>query len=249
MTSPGLYERTHILVGERGMERLKKAHILLAGLGGVGGSAAEALGRAGIGRITLIDNDVVSPSNLNRQLLATKETIGQKKVRLMGQRLAAINPQCQLLLLDHFLTPETIPEILHEAGPDWVMDAIDSLNCKVALLVETMARTIPVVSSMGAGGRLDPTQLVVGDLMDSRICPLARTVRNRLRRRGCGRGITAVWSSEPPAPHAPPEPSDHGRHRAVNGTISYLPALFGLTLAGIVIRALLRQETEWQQAL
>lgn len=241
MTSSGLYERTQILVGDTGIERLRQSHVLIAGLGGVGGFAVEALGRAGIGRLTLIDHDVVSPSNLNRQLPATEATIGQKKVMLMGQRLAAINPGCQLELLDHFLDPGSIPAILDRTHPDWVVDAIDSLNCKVALLVETMAREWPVVSSMGAGGRLDPTRLVVGDLMDTSICPLARTVRNRLRRRGCGRGIITVWSPEPPAPSAPPERGDHGRLRSVNGTISYMPALFGLTLAGIVIQSLLKQ--------
>lgn len=241
MTSEGLYARTQILVGAAGMERLQQSHVLLSGLGGVGGFAAEALGRAGIGRLTLIDHGVVSSSNLNRQLLATKETIGQKKVVLMGQRLAAINPRCQLELLDHFLMPGTIPTILDRTRPDWVIDAIDALNCKVALLVEAMARDLPVVSSMGAGGRLDPTRLVVGDVMDTHTCPLAREVRNRLRRRGCRRGILTVWSPETPAPHAPPERSETGRLRAVNGTISYLPALFGLTLAGIVIQSLIGQ--------
>lgn len=241
MTATGLYERTQILVGEQGIQRLQQAHVLLSGLGGVGSFAAEALGRAGIGRLTLIDHDVVSPSNLNRQLPATGETLGQKKVALMGHRLATINPHCQLVLLDHFLTPDTIPDILDKARPDWVIDAIDSLNCKVALLVETMARGWPVVSSMGAGGRLDPTRLVVGDLMDTRVCPLAREVRIRLRRRGLGRGVITVWSPETPAPPAPPERCDRGRIRVVNGTISYLPALFGSTLAGIVIHALLSQ--------
>lgn len=240
MHTTGLYERTHILVGDRGIEQLRQAHILLAGLGGVGSYAAEALARAGIGRLTLIDNDVVSPSNINRQLPATEATIGQKKVTIMGARLASINPHCHLTLLDHFLVPATIPTILAQADPNWVVDAIDSLNCKVSLLVETMERGVPVVSSMGAGGRLDPTRLMVSDLMDTSICPLARKIRNRLRRRGCGRGIITVWSPEPPAAPAPPESLEHGRVRVVNGTISYLPALFGMTLAGIIIQSLLK---------
>ncbi|MBF0461168.1 MAG: tRNA threonylcarbamoyladenosine dehydratase [Magnetococcales bacterium] len=232
--------RTRILVGDAGILRLQQAHVFLAGLGGVGSFAAEALGRAGIGRLTLVDNDVVAPSNLNRQLPATGETMGQKKGAIMARRLAAINPDCQLEWIDQFLMPNTIPAILDRTAPDWVIDAIDSLNCKVALIAEARMRGLPVASSMGAGGRLDPTRLVVGDVMDTHSCPLAREVRIRLRRRACGRGVMAVWSSELPRPHAPPEQMEQGRSRVVNGTISYLPALFGTTLAGVVIRALLQ---------
>ena len=236
----GLYERTRILVGDAGIRRLQQAHVLLAGLGGVGSFAAEALGRAGIGRLTLIDHDTVSPSNLNRQLPATGETIGQKKGAVMVQRLATINPDCQLEWVDQFVRPDTIPALLDRTAPDWVIDAIDSLNCKVALIAEARARGCPVASSMGAGGRLDPTRIVVGDVMDTHSCPLAREVRIRLRRRACARGVIAVWSSELPLPHAPPEETEQGRSRVVNGTISYLPALFGTTLAGVVVRALLQ---------
>ncbi|MEO5364117.1 MAG: tRNA threonylcarbamoyladenosine dehydratase [Magnetococcus sp. DMHC-8] len=236
----GLYERTRILVGEAGIARLQRAHVLLAGLGGVGSFAAEALIRAGIGRLTIVDHDVVSPSNLNRQLPATWETIGRKKVAIMGERLLAINPGCQVEQLDLFLTPEQVVPLLERTSPDWVIDAIDSLNCKVTLLMESWLRGWPVASSMGAGGRLDPTRIVVSDVMDTLVCPLAREVRIRLRRRGCGRGVLAVWSSESPLPHAPAEATGQGRARVVNGTISYLPALFGTTLAGVVIRALLQ---------
>lgn len=239
MNHAGLFERTHILVGDQGLERLQRARVLLAGLGGVGSYAAEALVRAGVGHLTLLDFDVVSRSNLNRQLPATEATVGRKKVEVMGQRLAEINPHCHLDLHDLFLTPQSIPGILDQARPDWVIDAIDTLNCKVGLIVESLARGVRVASSMGAGGRLDPTQLVVGDLMDSHTCPLAREVRNRVRRRGVERGVVAVWSPEPPVPHLPPEPTVDGRARAINGTISYLPALFGMTLAGTVVQAIL----------
>ncbi|MEO5339339.1 MAG: tRNA threonylcarbamoyladenosine dehydratase [Magnetococcus sp. MYC-9] len=238
--SSGLYDRTRILVGDAGILRLQQAHVLLAGLGGVGSFAAEALVRAGIGRLTMVEPDVVAPSNLNRQLPATEETLGHKKGAIMMQRLAAIHPHCRLEWIDQFLIPESIPALLDRTSPDWVMDAIDSLNCKVSLILEARARGWPVASSMGAGGRLDPTQIVVGDVLDTRVCPLAREVRIRLRRRGCGRGVLAVWSPELPLPHAPPEQTGQGRSRVVNGTISYLPALFGTTLAGIVIHALLR---------
>ncbi|WP_130472040.1 tRNA threonylcarbamoyladenosine dehydratase [Candidatus Magnetaquicoccus inordinatus] len=238
----GLHERTRILIGETGIERLQQTHILLAGLGGVGGYAAEALARAGVGRLTLIDHDVVSPSNLNRQLPATLHTLGKKKVHLMGERLASIHPHCQLELLDLFLHPDNIPELLDRTQPDWILDAIDSLNCKVNLLLSAQQRAIPVVSSMGAGGRLDPTQITVSDIMDTTNCPLARAVRLRLRRRGAQRGILAVWSPELPRPPAAPEENERGRSRAVNGTISYLPALFGMTLAGLAIQDRLQEK-------
>ncbi|MBF0455091.1 MAG: tRNA threonylcarbamoyladenosine dehydratase [Magnetococcales bacterium] len=245
MINKEIFERTQILVGEEGLARLHNTHILLAGLGGVGSFTAEALIRAGIGRLTLIDSDEVAPSNINRQLPATQETIGQKKVAVMGRRLASIHDGCQLTLHDLFLTPENIPPLLEQAQPDWIIDAIDSLNCKVGLIVEGRNRNIPVASSMGAGSKLDPSRVQVGDLMDSTICPLARAVRRRLHRRGCGRGVLAVWSTEPPLPHLPPEPTSQGRPRAVNGTISYMPALFGLTLAGEVLRrVVIHQQTQ-----
>ncbi|MBF0448689.1 MAG: tRNA threonylcarbamoyladenosine dehydratase [Magnetococcales bacterium] len=241
MTPNGFLERTHILVGDRGLEKLRNSHIFLAGLGGVGSYSAEALCRAGVGQLTLVDNDKVAPTNINRQLPATHDTIGQKKVAVMGKRLAAINPDCQLNLYDHFLTQDSIPDLLDSTRPDWIIDAIDSLNCKVNLLLEGESRSISVASSMGAGSKIDPSAIQIGDLMDSSICPLARAVRRRLNRRGGGRGILAVWSTEPPLPHLPPEPTSQGRPRAVNGTISYMPALFGLTLAGEVLRRILTQ--------
>ncbi|MBF0195163.1 MAG: tRNA threonylcarbamoyladenosine dehydratase [Magnetococcales bacterium] len=249
MNGNGLFERTQILVGDEGIKKLHNSHILLAGLGGVGSFAAEVLIRAGIGRLTLIDSDVVAPSNINRQLPATIETIGQKKVTLVGQRLASINPDCRITLNDIFLTSENIPEILDQAQPDWVIDAIDSLNCKVSLIIESQIRAYKVASSMGAGGKVNPSMLQIGDVLDSNICPLARLVRQRLRRRNCQRGVLAVWSLEKPMPHLPPEETTRGRPRAVNGTISYLPALFGLTLAGEVLRRIIEKQDPQQRMI
>ncbi|MBF0367858.1 MAG: tRNA threonylcarbamoyladenosine dehydratase [Magnetococcales bacterium] len=243
MSTAGIFERTEVLVGEAGIKQLRQARVLLCGLGGVGSFAGEALSRAGIGHLTLIDSDRVSPSNINRQLPALGSTVGEKKVQVMAERLREINPDCQLQARDLFLDPDNIPELLEELQPHWVIDAIDSLNCKVNLIIEAQARKIPVASSMGAGGRLDPTRLVTGDLMDSEGCPLARVVRRRVRRRGGERGVVAVWSKEPAKPHLPPEPMERGRARAVNGTISYMPALFGLTLAGLVIQDILARES------
>ena len=234
-----LWERSRILIGADGVERLRGAHILLAGLGGVGSYAAEALARAGIGQLTIADHDQIAASNLNRQLCALHSTLGQDKAAIMAERIIDINPDCRLTVIDGFLAADALPSLVAEGGFDHVVDAIDSLNSKAALIAAALAAGVPVAASMGAGGRLDPTRIQVGDLMTSQVCPLAREVRRRLRRRGLDRGVLAVWSEEPPMPPLPPEPTSRGRPRAVNGTISYLPALFGLTLAGCVIRRIL----------
>jgi tRNA A37 threonylcarbamoyladenosine dehydratase len=207
----------------------------------VGSFAAEALARAGVGALTLADHDRVAGSNLNRQVIALGSTLGRPKAEVMADRIRDINPDCRVTLIQRFLAPEDIPGIL-EQGFHQVVDAIDSLSSKVELIADAVGRGTPILSSMGAGGRLDPTRLQVGDLMDTRVCPLARAVRSRLRRRGIGRGVTVVWSDEPPCPPLPPEDLGRGRPRAVNGTMSYLPALFGLTLAGLLVRRLLAEE-------
>jgi tRNA A37 threonylcarbamoyladenosine dehydratase len=234
-----IHERTRILVGDAGIARLDAAHVFLAGLGGVGSYAAEALARAGVGTLTLVDHDVVSGSNLNRQLPALHSTLGRKKIQVMAERIRDIEPSCRVRLVDDFLDPGNVAEHLPDACCV-VLDAIDSLSAKVALVVEAWQRGLTVVSSMGAGGRLDPARLRVTDLQDTIVCPLARAMRTHLRRRGVARGVVAVWSDEQPIPPLPPEDVGRGRPRAVNGTVSYMPALFGLTLAGVAIRRILR---------
>lgn len=238
---PGLSARTRILIGEEGVERLRAARVFVAGLGGVGSFAAEALARAGVGQLILADCDTVAASNLNRQLCALHSTLGEEKTEVVCQRIRDINPACQLTPMQRFLAADELPSLIANGGFDQVIDAIDSLNSKLALLGAAVDSNTAIVSSMGAGGRLDPARIRVGDLMDSAGCPLARKVRQQWRRRGYGRGITAVWSDEPPRPPLPPEPCERGRARAVNGTISYLPGLFGLSLAGVVIRRLVDQ--------
>jgi len=234
-------ERTRILLGETGIARLRRRRVLVAGLGGVGSYAAEALARAGVGHLTLVDGDRVAPSNLNRQLVALRSTLGRPKVQVMAERIADIDPHCSLLPVERFVAAEEMPGLV-AGGYSAVLDAIDSLSCKLALIEAAFATDTPVASSMGAGGRVDPSRLQLGDLMDTRGCPLAREVRQRLRRRGLGRGVLAVWSDEPPRPPLPPEPVSRGRPRAVNGTVSYLPALFGLTLAGALVQRLLGED-------
>jgi len=236
---PPLFERTHIVVGDEGLARLQEANVFLAGVGGVGSFAAEALARMGVGRITQLDHDVVSASNLNRQLPALRSTIGRKKVEVVAERIRDINPECSLTLRDEFLRADDVEEVLADAPYDFVVDAIDSLNSKAGLVAGACTLGYPVASSMGAGGRTDPRRIVVGFLMDSENCALARNMRKRLRKRGIGRGIMAVWSNEPGCPPLPPEPTGEGRDRAVNGTVSYMPGIFGLTLAGAAIQRLL----------
>jgi tRNA A37 threonylcarbamoyladenosine dehydratase len=238
MTGDPLFERTRILVGEDGIAALVAARVFLAGLGGVGSYAAEALARAGVGAITLVDHDRVAASNLNRQLPALHSTLGRPKIEVMAERILDINPACRLTLVEDFLSADNVAAHL-AGGHQVVLDAIDSLASKTALIETAYRAGLAVVSSMGAGGRLDPARLRVTDLQATRVCPLARAVRTQLRRRGIGRGVTAVWSDETPLPPLPPEDVGRGRPRAVNGTISFVPALFGLTLAGVAIRSVL----------
>lgn len=237
-TIPARFERAEILIGADGLARLAAKHVFLAGLGGVGSWCAEALARAGVGRLTLVDMDTVAVSNINRQLPALHSTIGRKKTDVMADRILDINPDCEVEVLDVFIDPDNVQTLL-PLDVDYVVDCIDSLNCKVALIAEAYRRGVPVVASMGAGNKLDPSRIRLADIAKTQVCPLAREVRHRLRRQGIEKGILTVYSDETGRPPRPPEPTSHGRARAVNGTISYLPPLFGLMLAGAVIQRLL----------
>ncbi len=235
---PPQFERAAILVGRDGLERLAGRHVFLAGLGGVGSWCAEALARAGVGRLTLADMDVVAVSNINRQLPALLSTVGRPKAQVMAERIRDINPDCRLSLVTDFLVPDNIPALM-PADADYVVDCIDSLNCKVALIVEARRRGLPVAASMGAGNKLDVTRVQVSDLSQTQVDPLARLMRKRLKRQGVESGVLCVWSDEAGKPPLPPEAVSQGRARAVNGTIAYLPPLFGLMLAGAVVKRLL----------
>jgi len=240
MTLPPQFERSEILIGREGVAFLAGKHVFLAGLGGVGSWCAEALARAGIGRLTLADMDAVAVSNINRQLPALLSTVGRPKAEVMAARIRDINPDCRLTLITEFLTPDNIPALLPDDA-DYVIDCIDSLNCKVALIVEAHRRGLPVAASMGAGNKLDVTRVKVSDIAKTEMDTLARVVRKRLRKRGVAGNVLVVWSDEAGRPPRPPEPVSQGRARAVNGTIAYLPPLFGLMLAGAVIQRLLEE--------
>lgn len=246
--------RTEILIGTEGLARLRAAHVLVAGLGGVGGYAAEALGRAGVGRLTLLDHDVVSPSNLNRQLLALHSTLGRPKVEVMVERLRDIDPTLELTSIRTFLQPEAADGLLtmrHPTSPaglktradyDFVADCIDSIACKAALVAACHRQGVPVISALGAGNCLDVNRVRVAQLNQTQVCPLARELRRKLRELEAPLNYPVVYSDElrhPPLPHQPLGGNAPGRPRAVNGTISYLPALFGILLAGFIIQRLL----------
>jgi len=241
MTIAPQFERAEILIGHEGLQRLAGKHVFLAGLGGVGSWCAEMLARAGIGRLTLVDMDVVAASNINRQLPALLSTVGQRKADVMAARIRDINPDCQLTVLTDFLTPDNIPSLL-PPDADFVIDCIDSLNCKVALIVAARERGLAVAASMGAGNKLDVTRVRVSDISTTEVDTLARIVRKRLRKRGVSNNVLCVWTDEPGAAPLPPETVSHGRARAVNGTISYMPPLFGLMLAGAVVKRLLQDQ-------
>ncbi len=239
MNIPPQFTRTHILLGDEGLQCLKSKHVFVAGLGGVGSYCAEALARAGIGKLTLLDHDKVVVSNINRQLPALLSAVGQSKAELMRARIADINPDCKVTILREFLTIYNVNDLV-PGESHYVMDCIDSLSCKVALVVESYKRGLKVASSMGAGNRLDPTRIRIVDISKTEVCPLARVMRKRLRKEQIYEGVLTVFSDEFPRAPLPPQPVDGpGRPRAVNGTISYMPPLFGYMLAGAVIKELL----------
>lgn len=235
--------RTEILLGHETLARLTNHHILIAGLGGVGSFVAEALGRVGIARLTLLDHDEVAPSNLNRQLIALHSTLGQKKAEVMAARLRDINPEIDLTVMTDFLQKEQATELVNPGQFDFVVDCIDSIACKAALVAACLQQDIPVASSLGAGNRLDVRQVRVTQLNQTQGCALARELRAQLRKMGIRTNYPVVYSQEIPRPPLPHQPvtGPTGRPRAVNGTISYLPALFGMMLAGVVVQRLLFQ--------
>lgn len=228
-------ERTALLVGKKGVEKLMASHVLVVGLGGVGSYAAEAIGRSGVGKMTIIDGDVVDPTNRNRQLQALSTTHGMNKARLMEQRLRDINPEIALNVIDQFLDPDEMKEMMKEKFT-YVIDAIDSISPKLYLLQTAYYNNQRIISSMGAGGKMDPTQIRVVDISRTRVDPMAQYVRKRLRYLNIFKGIKAVYSPEPPAKSSIMRTDGSKYKRSAYGTISYLPACFGLTCASVVIR-------------
>ncbi len=231
-------ERTELLLGEEKLNILRNAHVLVVGLGGVGAYAAEMIARAGVGRMTIADADVVGESNINRQLLALTSTIGRSKSDVMAERLRDINPQIDLAVIAEYIRDEKTYELLDAARYDYVVDCIDTLSPKVNLIAASLERGYPVVSSMGAGAKTNPTLIEVKDIGKSHHCPLAHMLRKRLHKLGIRSGFWAVFSPEPVREGAMIIAEETNKKSNV-GTISYIPASFGCVCASVVVRDLL----------
>ena len=228
-------ERTEMLIGEKALKKLKSARILVVGLGGVGAYAAEMICRAGAGSMTIVDGDKIHPSNINRQMLALTSTLGLKKTELMASRLMDINPDLKLKIISDYVRGDRLSEILDEKF-DYVVDAIDTLSPKIFLLWHSLQRKYPVVSSMGSGGKTDPLKIRITDISETTDCNLARILRKKLHKLGIRDGFRAVWSPEI-TDKTKIIPTDGEQNKAsIVGTVSYMPAAFGIACASVVIR-------------
>lgn len=231
-------ERTSLLLGDEKLELLRRSNVLVVGLGGVGAYAAEMIARAGVGRMTIADADVVSPTNINRQLIALHSTIGREKSELMAERLRDINPELELTVVNRFIKDYETDALLDSAKFDYVVDAIDTLSPKLALIKGALDRGIPLVSSMGAGAKTDPTRMEICDIARTHHCPLAHMLRKRLHKIGIRTGFHAVFSAEPVREGAMILCEEQNK-KSNTGTISYIPALFGIGCASVVVRGLI----------
>ena len=228
--------RTELLLGKERMDRLQSSHVLVAGLGGVGAYAAEEICRAGVGEMTIVDADTINESNLNRQLPALHSTLGRMKADVMAERLKDINPDLKLTVIKDFIRDEKTDQLLDSTHFDFVVDAIDTLSPKVFFIRACVQRGLKLVSSMGAGAKLDPEQVKITDISKSFNCHLARMVRKKLHPLGIRSGFAVVFSGEPADENAIIETEGEQNKLTTTGTVSYMTALFGCYLASYVIR-------------
>ena len=248
------FSRTELLIGSEGLSTLAKKHVMICGIGGVGSYAAEALGRAGIGKITLVDFDDICLTNVNRQIHALSSTVGQQKVAAMAARLQDINPAAEIIPIREFFSQENAGRLLIPQ-PDFVLDAIDHFTAKASLITFCRKQNIPIISSMGAANKLDPTKIEVSDISTTKNCRMARSMRKILKNSGVTSGVQVVYSTELHRELDPASSSGCGtdcicpnrseqtfrceHRRVILGSISYIPSIFGLTMAGVVINELL----------
>ena len=235
-------QRTELLVKEEGIERLQNANILIVGLGGVGSFAAEFLVRSGIGNLTIVDGDTVDITNINRQLPALNSTIGKNKTDVVAERILDINPKINLKKINEFLEPERMEEILTQEKFDYVLDCIDSLSPKLALIITCKRKKIKLVSAMGAGGKTDPSKVMVRDISKTNNCFLAKQIRKKLKKEQIHKGFRCVFSTEIQDENSLKMTDGSNYKKSFYGTISYMPAIFGLYAAAEVIRFLLKKE-------
>ncbi len=229
------FSRTALLIGEEGVEKLKRARVAVFGIGGVGGYVVEALARAGVGTLDLIDKDTVSVSNLNRQILALHSTVGRWKTEVAAERIRDVNPDCNVHTHNLFYLPETA-DTFDFSAYDYVVDAIDTVSGKLALIEQAKRTNTPVISSMGTGNKLDPTAFEVADISQTRVCPLARVMRKELKKRGIEH-LKVVYSREEPRESTL---FDEESRKPIPGSISFVPSVAGLILAGEVIKDLIK---------
>ena len=246
----GQFTRTRLLLGEAAMERLRESRVAVFGIGGVGGHVCEALVRSGIGAFDLVDNDKVSLTNLNRQLIATTKTIGRSKVEVMRERILEINPEADVRMHDCFFLPENADAFPFE-DCDYVVDAVDTVTAKIALVMRAQEKNIPVISSMGAGNKLDATAFRVADIYETKVCPLAKVMRRELKKRGVER-LKVVYSEEIPIRSnaagtedeltgSTPEEDSSNRdavRKSIPGSVAFVPSVAGLIIAGEVVKDL-----------
>ncbi|MDY3363728.1 tRNA threonylcarbamoyladenosine dehydratase [Riemerella anatipestifer] len=235
-------ERTELLIKQDGLNKLQNANILVVGLGGVGSFAAEFLARAGVGKMTIIDGDTVDTTNINRQLPALHSTVNQPKVELVYARLKDINPNLDLTAINEFLTPERMESILTKEKFDYVLDCIDSVSPKLSLILAAKRNKIKIVSAMGAGGKTDPSKVMVRDISKTNNCFLAKQIRKRLRKEKINKGIKCVFSTELQKEDSLKMTDGSNFKKSFYGTISFMPALFGLHAAAEVINHLTKKD-------
>ena len=228
------YSRTRMLLGDDAMEALRRSRVAVFGVGGVGGYVVEALARSGVGALDLIDNDVVALTNLNRQIIATHDTLGRAKVDVARERVLAIDPACAVRTYQTFFLPETA-DAFDFSAYDYVVDAIDTVAGKLTIIERALSAGTPVISALGTGNKLDPSRLAIGDIYETSVCPLARVMRHELRRRGVAR-LKVLWSSEEPIVPLPTE--EETERRGLPGSTAFVPPAGGLLIAAEVVKDL-----------
>ncbi|MGX7666223.1 tRNA threonylcarbamoyladenosine dehydratase [Flavobacterium pedocola] len=234
-------ERAELLFKKEGLEKLKNSNVLVVGMGGVGSFAAEFIARAGVGKMTIVDGDTVDITNVNRQLPALHSTVGQPKVKIVGDRLMDINPELELTRVQEFLSPERAFELVTPEY-DYVLDCIDSITPKLNLILAAKRKKVKVISNMGAGGKMLASKVVVKDISKTDVCPLAKVIRKRLKKEGITSGVKAVFSVEKPDQSSLKMTDGSNFKKSFFGTNSWMPALFGLHAAETVIKQLLKNE-------
>jgi tRNA A37 threonylcarbamoyladenosine dehydratase len=227
------------MLGDEKVENLRKKNVLVIGLGGVGGICAEMIARAGVGKMTIVDNDKVDASNINRQIPALHSTVDQQKALVLGQRLKDINPDLELTILEVFIKEQITSNLLDSTSWDYVVDCIDTLSAKVFLIKGCLDRKLPIISSLGAGGKVDPSQISIVDISQTHECNLAKYVRKRLQSLGIRKGLQVVFSPEKVDQSRIIETEKAFPKKSIIGTLSYMPAIFGCTVASVVIRDLM----------